>query len=54
MNDLSEIPYESHLQFVSFDISNMYMNIPTDQIPNILHQMCEHNNVDPAITTEVQ
>jgi hypothetical protein len=33
MEDLLQIPYNEHLRFAPFDISDMYSNIPTEKIP---------------------
>jgi len=30
INDLLEIPYDPNLKFPSFDITNMYCNVPTN------------------------
>jgi hypothetical protein len=53
MNDLSDIPWEPDLCLASFDISNMYTNIPTDRLSSIINLLCEHNNVDPLQKTEL-
>ena len=36
MNDLIEIPFKNDLKFASFDITNMYMDIPTHELANII------------------
>jgi hypothetical protein len=33
---LLEIPFYPNLQFVSFDITNMYSNVPTNDLINII------------------
>jgi hypothetical protein len=37
INDLSEIPYDQKLKLASFDITNMYTNIPTSELFNITY-----------------
>jgi len=32
INDLADIPYEHKLRLASFDILNMYTNIPTNEL----------------------
>ena len=53
MNDLKEIPFEEDLKRASFDISNMYKNIPTNQLSKIIKRLCSHNNIDKNIQTEL-
>jgi hypothetical protein len=40
MNDLLQLTYNQNLRFASFDISNMYTNIPTDKIPKTVTSLC--------------
>jgi hypothetical protein len=42
-NDLSDIPYDSDIKLASFDITNMYTNIPTDEFPSIILNVCNIN-----------
>ena len=53
INDLGEIPWNNNPCIASFDISNMYTNIPTDQIPNIINILCNHYNIDPQLRSEI-
>ena len=53
MNDLYEIPWNQDLYMASFDIQNMYMNIPTDQLPQIINILCSYNNVNPQLRLEL-
>jgi hypothetical protein len=41
MTDLQEIPYSEKLRFVSFDINNMYSNVSTTEIPQIISIICD-------------
>ena len=42
MHDLQEIQFDKVFKFVSSDISNMYTNIPTNELTNIIQHMCTH------------
>ena len=53
LNDLGEIPWNNNLCMASFDMSNMYTNIPTDQIPNIINILCNHYNIGPQLRSEI-
>jgi len=53
MNDLIEIPHEQNMKFASFDISSMYLNIPTMELMVILRKLCEVNSVDDKTTQEI-
>jgi hypothetical protein len=46
MDDLLRIPQGHQMKFASFDISNMYSNIPTGELTSILNDLCIKNNVD--------
>jgi hypothetical protein len=50
MNELTDIPYDPNIQFASFNISNMYSNIPNKDLIIILKKLCKVSNVD-SITT---
>jgi len=36
MNDLKEIPKGNNTRIASFDIKNMYSDVPTDELTNII------------------
>ena len=40
MKAVLDIPYDTDLKFVSFDITNMYTNIPTNELPDIIRNLC--------------
>jgi hypothetical protein len=42
MKDLSEIPFVPELKLTSLDISNMYTNIPTDDLINVIDTSCKN------------
>jgi hypothetical protein len=54
VDEVKSIPYNPNLRFASFDISNMYTNIPTNQLPDIIKHLRTENNVDSSIQTELQ
>jgi hypothetical protein len=45
ITDLGEVQWNNDSNMVSFDITNMYTNIPTDMLPHIIQILCDHNNV---------
>ena len=49
INDLKDIPFEQSLRLASFDISNMYMNIPTGELLMIIKSACESNTVKDGL-----
>jgi len=53
MDDLVEIPQGQYMKFASFDISNMYSNIPTGELMTILNELCNANDVDGKTTQEI-
>jgi hypothetical protein len=46
IHDLLDVKFEPQYRLCSFDISNMYTNIPTDVLPNILQNIMESQSVD--------
>ena len=53
MKDLLDIVYDNNIKFASFDITNMYTNIPTDELPNIIRNLCSVNNIKPTTQSEI-
>jgi hypothetical protein len=45
INDLLEIPFNKDLQFVSFDITNMYSIVPIDEVIKIIDSICKTQDV---------
>jgi len=41
MRDLLEIPFDKDLKLVSFDITNMYSNVPVNKLIKIIELMCD-------------
>jgi len=50
---LRKIPFHPNLQFVSFDITNMYSNVPTDDLINIIDSMCDQHNISSKLKLEL-
>ena len=48
-----KIPFNDELKLASFDISNVYTNIRTQQLPDNITHLCKHNNIDHTIQTEI-
>jgi len=53
MNDLLEIPYEQNLKFVSFDFTNMYSNIPTNELIKIIDLLCNQHDTKKELKHEI-
>jgi len=51
--DLQEIPYDQNLRLASFDITNMYTNIPTYDLATIIKEICKNNQIDPNIIEDI-
>jgi len=49
MEDLESIPISHRTKFSSLDIANMYSNVPTKEVINILEHLGTHPNL-AAIT----
>jgi transposase-like protein len=50
INELQAFPCTPSTKFASFDITNMYPNIPTDELIPIIQHMSTHNHLDTNIT----
>jgi hypothetical protein len=53
ITDLKEIPIDSDLRFASFDIADMYSNIPTKDLINIIEQSRDQHELQHNIRTEI-
>ena len=53
MEDISEIQFTPNLQPASLDISDMYSNIPTGELEDIIHVMCKQQNIGDPLTQEI-
>jgi hypothetical protein len=45
MKELRAIPYDRNMKFASLDLTNMYSNVPTNELITILGYVCENNNI---------
>jgi len=53
IKDLLDIPYNNKLTLASFDISNMYTNIPTKELITVIELTCQNNYVDENMTCDL-
>ena len=48
-----EIPFKNDLKIVSFDITNMYTNVPTKELIEIIKYLCKQNYLDKKTYKEI-
>jgi hypothetical protein len=53
IKDLQEISYDQNLRLASFDITNMYTNIPTQNLTAIINKIGQDNQVDNNILNDI-
>jgi hypothetical protein len=53
INDLKNIPVDQNLRLASFDISNMYTNIPTEEILTIIESACKYNDDEEGLKCDI-
>jgi hypothetical protein len=53
MSELLELSYGPHVKLASFDIVNMYSNIPTSWLPNIINLMYTQLDVNKKLAREI-
>jgi hypothetical protein len=53
IQDLADIPFDSYLHFVSFDITNMYTNIPNEKLVNIIDSLCKEHFIHDKLRNEI-
>ena len=53
MNDISQLPFVPGTRLASLDISNMYTNIPTKDLINIISNVCKTQNIEETIAREI-
>jgi hypothetical protein len=53
MKDLANIPYVPGLRLASLDISNMYTNIPINELLDIMEDTCINNGLEPTLRQEI-
>ena len=54
MNDFLEFSYDQDLKFVPFDIVNMYSNVPTNELINIIDLMCTQDDIKEQLKHELK
>jgi len=52
MEDLKDIPIDKNTRLASFDIANMYSNVPTDELTSIIKFISSQQNIDDKLTEE--
>jgi hypothetical protein len=53
INDLKDILFDQNLRLASFDISDMYTNVPTDELLTIIKSACENNAVKEGLKHDI-
>ena len=53
MRDLEYIPCTPYLRLALLDISNMYTNIPTNELLDITENACKNDDLEPSIRQEI-
>lgn len=53
INDLTDIPYDPTVKFASFDITNMYPNVPTKELLKIINIMCDKHSLNDKLKQEI-
>ena len=53
LNDLSQIPFVLELKVASLDVSNMYTNIPTTDLIDIIDTICRKYNLEDTLIKEI-
>ena len=53
IDDLLEIPHKQGIRLVSFDIENMYPNIPSNKLVHIIERISYENQLDDRISKEL-
>jgi hypothetical protein len=53
IEDLHEIPYDQNIRLASFDITNMYTNIPTHDLMTIIKEICQNNQIDINVQEDI-
>ena len=53
MNNIRDIPFNKDLKFVSFDITNMYTNIPITEIIKSIEITCKQNDLNIKIKNKI-
>jgi len=54
MTDLTDLHYDHTIKFASFDITNMYSNIPKNEVITIIKKLCETNGTEDSIKQDIK
>jgi hypothetical protein len=54
IEDLSKITYNPDIQFVSFDITNIYSNVPTGDLLHIIDHICDRQLIDKEVKNDLK
>jgi hypothetical protein len=49
IKELNEIAFETDLRFASFEVENMYIDIPTNGLVTVIQHMCQFNNIETTL-----
>jgi hypothetical protein len=53
MKDLRAIPYDRNMRFAFIDLTNMYSNVPTNELMAIVEYICENNSVERGTASDI-
>jgi hypothetical protein len=53
MHSLKQTNIQSNTKMCSFDIKNMYTNLPLNELINIIHRALTHNNIPDNHENEI-
>ena len=53
IKDLREIPFNTNLHFVTFDVTNMYTSIPTEKLIDIIDSLCKELIANDKLRHEI-
>jgi hypothetical protein len=54
IEDLHGIPYDQNLRLASFDVTNMYTNIPTHDLMTIIKEICQNNHINIYVQEDMK
>jgi len=54
MKELHEIPFDRNLKLVSYDMTNMYSNVPTKNLTEMIKLMCNQNDINKELRHEIR
>jgi hypothetical protein len=54
IEDLSKVTFSPNIQFASFDITNMYSNVPTGDILHIIDLLCGQQPIEEKVKNDLR